>query len=526
MAESYNKYLAHQMLLQPVKLFGQPKTRDKIDILNSLKPYSDLSDIEYVYPLVFDKDSELALVAAKVIVEIMRKVQGKQWNSVYDQIKYTKVKLELLDNLLKFPTEISIHLLGIASLNSNGYVREKALKLIFEIKSTSSVPYILLRLNDWVLSVRELAEYILKNMLTAENIEIFIDNAYLVNKLQNVLRVDLKNIRQKIVDYLKDDSLVDKIKQGLKHKQVKTRLFCYMLLWDKIAFEDDVIATALKDKCFEIRMWIVEAIKILEQEKRNFIIGKLLEDKSAKVKTAILRIYEDIICLNFRESLEKLLVDEHASVRDEVRFISKKHLFIKDFAEFYRQQIYYNLTSGALLGLGETGDKSDYLTVSGLKTHKENKIRLAVMAAMWNLSKEDTVRHVLNSLDTDVAKIKKTAKKLLKSSKMPVVLFEMKERLQSDDVDNQLFALEVIYRYGGWQSLECILLTILRGRGLVFDKAIDLLNRWINKSASLYSKPDAATGTRIDEYFEVICNKGIISGKALRELSFIIKTRR
>ncbi|QNU67678.1 hypothetical protein EHE19_004185 [Ruminiclostridium herbifermentans] len=85
-------------------------------------------------------------------------------------------------------------------------------------------------------------------MLTADNIDIFIDNVYLVDKLQNVLRVDLKSTRQKIIDFLKNDSFKDKIKKGLKTPQVKTCLFCYMLLMDRISFEEDIISSALKDQ--------------------------------------------------------------------------------------------------------------------------------------------------------------------------------------------------------------------------------------------------------------------------------------
>ena len=114
---------------------------------------------------------------------------------------------------------------------------------------------------------------------------------------------------------------------------------------DRISFEEDVISSALKDKCFEIRMWLVEAIKILEPDNRNSIIRKLLEDKSAKA--AVLRKYEDVVCLMFRERLERLVVDEHSSIRDESRFITKKHLFIKDFPEFYRQQILYKPVPGS-----------------------------------------------------------------------------------------------------------------------------------------------------------------------------------
>lgn len=526
MKEFFDKYSVHQVLLQPVKLFGQPKTRDKIDVLNSLRHYADLSDIEYVYPLIFDKNTELASTAARIVSEVMGKVQGKQWNIAYDKVKYTKVNIETMDTLLSFTPEISAHLLGVSSLNSNGYVREKALRLASSLKDSRIVPYILLRLNDWVLPVRNLAVRILTSTLTADNIEVFIDNSYIINKLQNVLRVDLKSTRQEIVDYLKDDILIGKLKSRLRHPHVKTRLFCYTILADKIAVDTDIINFALKDKSFEIRMWLVDAIRNLEQDRQNDVIEKLLQDKSAKVKTAVLRNFENIVCLKFKEGLDRLVVDDHASVRDEARFISKKHLLIEDFPEFYRQQILINPVPGALIGLGETGNRGDYDIVCKFFTHVQPKVRLASMIAMWYLSKDDAVKLVLNSLDSDIPKIKKTAKQFLKSSKMPLVLFEMRNKLQGDNVNIKLFALEAICNYGGWQALEGVLFVIANDNGIVLDKAKELLGRWLIRASSIYSKPDGAIRERIINLFDVVRRKDIVPASTLKELSFLIETRR
>jgi len=55
--------------------------------------------------------------------------------------------------------------------------------------------------------------------------------------------------------------------------------------------------------------------------------------------------------------LVRLVADDNAAVRDEARFICKKHSIIKDFPEFYRQQIFINPVPGVLIGLGETGNK-------------------------------------------------------------------------------------------------------------------------------------------------------------------------
>jgi len=108
------------------------------------------------------------------------------------------------------------------------------------------------------------------------------------------------------VDYLGDDTLLDKLKSKLKHPNVKLRLFCYRLLEDRIAVDDDIINFALKDKSFEVRVWLVNAIKNLDEARRDNVIGKLLQDKSAKVKTAVLRNYENVVCLKFKKCLSGL----------------------------------------------------------------------------------------------------------------------------------------------------------------------------------------------------------------------------
>lgn len=525
MTEFCHKESIYRTLLQPVKLFGKTKIRDKIAALNSLKSYADLSGIKYVFPLVADKNTELASAAAQVVSEIMGRVRGKCWNKVYDEVKYTRIEFEAMECLLNFNEEISVHLLGVASLNSSGYIREKALRILSGVRSSDSVPYVLLRLNDWVLPVRNLAENILNNMLTKDNIEVFIENSYLVDKLQYVLRADLLNERQRIVDFLKDDSVKDKIKKSLGHPQVKTRLFCYRLLMDRPSYDEDVIYSALKDKSFEIRMWLVDAIKGIDYVKKLPVIAKLLNDKSAKVATSVLRNFEDIVCIELREDLKKLVVSEYASVRDEARFIARKHLFIEDFAAYYRKQLCDNPTVGALVGLGETGIKSDFELVKSFYAFDNGKIRLAAMTAMWYLSRDEAISYVLKELDSVIPKIKKTARKITLSSKMPVVLYEMKNILKSNNTDNKLFALETICRHGGWQALEEILFAVANWQSPDIERARILLDRWINSSVNLYTRPESNTFSNITDFFQLAKKNNSISTKAINELKFLFETR-
>ncbi|SDH64312.1 hypothetical protein SAMN05443529_11639 [Desulfosporosinus hippei DSM 8344] len=526
MMEYLDKYSAHQTLIQPLKMFGFPKVKDKLAALLWLSKDIDLKDIEYVFPLIFIKNTTLALTAAQIAAGIMSRIGAKDWRRIYDQVKYTRIDEKSLVSLLEFETDISIHMLGIASLNSNGYVREKALKLISGVKSPSAVPYTLLRLNDWVVSVRNLAEHILKNIFIPDNIDLFINHFELINKLQDSVRVDLNRIKTLVEDFLKDDSFKDIVKRKLKHPQVKTRLFCYQLLKDRIVNDETIIISALQDKSFEVRMWLVGAIKTLEPQAQESIIEKLLQDKSAKVKTAVLRKHEDFVCQNFRGILEMLLIDESASVRDDARFILKKHSIVTDIPQFYRHQILKNSLPGAIAGLGETGGQRDFDIVCGFKTNEEPKIRLASLIAMWQLSKVDTVGFVLDALNSDLPKIKKTAKRLCKRTRMPDILSAMKENLKSEDLNTRILALQIIYGYGGWQALQAILYAISREQEPVLSEARNLLNKWLPKSTSLYSKPDRATEKEIINFYETICLKGLISENVLKELQFVLVTRR
>ena len=503
-------------------MFGFPKAKDKIEALRWLSIDADPNDIEYVFPIISHRNTTLASTAAQIAAGIMKGIKVKAWNSIYDKVKYTKIDEKSLVSLLNFEPDISIHLLGIASLNSSGYVRERALKLISGSKNPSAVPYILLRLNDWVVSIRNLAEHILKNMFTADNIDLFINHFALINRLEDSVRVELKSIKIEIEDFLKDDSFRDMVMSNFNHPQVKTRLFCYQLLKERVAKDENIITNALQDKSFEVRMWLVEAINILELETKYAIIEKLLQDKSAKVKTAVLRENEDVVCLKFRGILEMLLVDEYASVRDEARFIAKKHSIIIDIPEFYRQQILKNPKPGAIVGLGETGNQRDLDIVYRFTTHEESKKRLAALIAMWHLSRVDAVGFVLDALDSDVPKIRKIVKRLLKRTRMPEILSAMKEKLRSEDLDIRVFALQIVYSYGGWQALEAILYAISNEHDPVLSESKNLLNSWLIRSTRLYSKPDRATENAIVNLFEVICQRKLISDKAIKELQFAI----
>jgi len=521
----YDKGLVYKMLITPTNWVRFPTIKDKIAALQWLNTHADVRDVEHVYPVLFEKNRELAMAAARVICGIMEKIEGRDWNSLYNRIKYTKINENQLVKVLVFPSEMRISLLGVASLNWNGYVREKALKLMAGIPNGTAIPYILLRLNDWIKNIRELALHILKNTLTEKNIDVFINHFYLVDKLANVQRTNLNNIRDEIITFLKQDAFKEKIKIHLNNPDVKTRLFCYELLKEKMLTDEDIIQKAMVDKSFEVRMWLLEAIKIVPIVQREAIIEKLLYDKYFKVKTTILLQYEEMVCIKYRDRLKELLFDENSSVRDLTRFIMRKNSIMKDIPQVYRKQIVKNPLPGAILGLGETGDLHDYQRIISFKSHHEPKIKVAAMKAMWFLSKEDATDYVIESLDSSVPKIRKTARQLLIGCDTPEIFEKVKRKLETGNLDTQLTALDIIYRLGSWQALEGILYVLVNKQGPVFEKGNEFLDRWLMKSGRIFSSPGQERGEKIKDLCDRIRDKDLLSQKIWRELKFFIDTR-
>ena len=91
-------------------------------------------------------------------------------------------------------------------------------------------------------------------MFTPDNLDYFINHFDLINKLQDSVRVDLNSIKTQIEDFLKDDSFKDMVKSKLKHPQVKTRLFCYKLLKERIVNDETIITLEVNNRMLEL--WV------------------------------------------------------------------------------------------------------------------------------------------------------------------------------------------------------------------------------------------------------------------------------
>jgi HEAT repeat protein len=107
-----------------------------------------------VFHVLFDEDDGVAFAVANAITRLMDQVKPSEWTRLYPSFQYLEVNQPVLARLGAFPAETAVHLLGIASLNGSGYIRQEAVERLGRLGLRETLPYLILRLADWVPQVR------------------------------------------------------------------------------------------------------------------------------------------------------------------------------------------------------------------------------------------------------------------------------------------------------------------------------------------------------------------------------------
>ena len=175
--------------------------------------------------------------------------------------------------------EIRAILLSIASMNGNGYVREKAIIALIKLQHPIAILFLLFRLSDWVEPIRKVAMIGIEYYLKAEFLHTFIKNIKTIENLKNVERIDLNGIYIKITDYISSENRQYVI-QNFKNFHDTERPILSKHLLKNFNVNKDELLLLIRDKHFLVRSEVLKRIEILD----DTFIQILLRDKSAYIR--------------------------------------------------------------------------------------------------------------------------------------------------------------------------------------------------------------------------------------------------
>ena len=264
------------------RIFGKPKNQTvSINYRPNFESITDPRQISSIFEWIFNPDSKIAEDCSKTIHRLLISKSSFKNKSLYFSLKNIHLKKEDLVRFGKFETEIQNSLYSIASMNSDGYVREEALIFLIKNPTQRTFPFILFRLADWVPTIKQISEHGIRKLIQEYKPEFLIRYHKIIDWLLKVERSDLEGIHQEITEFIFSEQNIQQIIANLEDYEEGDRYFIFRNLIARNLLDEQIFEKILMDKNFLIRLLAIRNIDMLE---RPDVLKKLLNDRSQKIR--------------------------------------------------------------------------------------------------------------------------------------------------------------------------------------------------------------------------------------------------
>ncbi len=467
--------------------------RLRLEPSGSVHDIGDLRSYEFrkAFSAAAKREGSQAQAAAESIRQVMLGFKPEALPGLYHRLKYVEVHVEDVADLSSHPESLAVHLLGVASLTSNGYVREAALTALGGLETPEALRYIMLRLSDWVPVIRDLAHTLVRNRINERHVGVIIRDLVLLEWMDRIRRADLSPIKDEILSFFRDGNARAQLIKLLDHDDYMARLRCFSILENEFAQNDEVVERAMKDSELAIRLWIAKRVRSIDEHKAVSRLEIMLSDRSARVRATALAQVDESLWPVLGESVMPLLFSKSASSRDWSQYLVSKHGGA-DLVTLYRERLAHGkeASAGALFGLAETGDETDREAFVLYLDHPASSMRQAALLGIARLGTDSDSGHLVDALGDATKKVRNLAQALIIRKKRYGVLLKVRALLRDPKLVDRTQAFMVVIDYGGWEALDDLLWLLVRGQEHFPLTIQEALLQWTQRSATLYKKPD------------------------------------
>lgn len=421
-----------------------------------------------------------------------------------------------------------VSILGLASFHANGHVREAALRKLAEHRSGSELPFLLIRLNDWVQPVQTQARGAIQSRLTTDYASHFLTNLQLVLRLEFCGRGEHTALVKDISTLLRRPECRHHLLEGASSGDRAMRRACLRLAAEiEGAGRLSVLRAALTDSDPLIRFWTARRLlpdASLDELPR--LATELARDPFMPVRREALQALAQRLPENARPSLMDALTDRHTSIRETARFFLSE-LGDFDAASVYRDRLNAAVGAqlvGAIRGLGETGTAKDAERIRPLLNAGEARHRKAAIFALARIAAENFTEEFTAALaDTQPGVSNEACKALLQRARRVEVdtLFYLLREDKREYVKKN--AMKLIVRLDKWVSLPA-LISVSCGDSAIASRTRELLNAWLHSSTRGYARPTNQQLTAAEHAFAKASSS--LDSALHRELSSLLKELR
>lgn len=349
---------------------------------------------------------------------------------------------------------------GVLSCHPNGHVREAAVRVLSGIRDGSELPYLLIRLNDWVAQVRDVCAAAVQTRLQEHSLSHFFKHMLLVFRLEQCRRNDNGAIVRAVVEQLALPESSPHLSECLGDSCRFTRRHAYSAVMSvNHANRVSIIQHALCNQDGVLRLWAVRDAKAtLNDEELRTALPRALVDRFRPVRREALTCVIARFPGDANDRLIDALLDTNYSIRDFAQYHLRKRSDF-DVARYYRDCLTHGeCISQTVAGLGECGCADDLPLIAPFSRDTHASVRAAAVRSVGKLGAAPYTSILVAALADDNKRVSNEACKALSQMNSGLPLSEIVDLFRGATRTHvALRALELIDANDTWASLPYLL---------------------------------------------------------------------
>lgn len=369
-------------------------------------------------------------------------------------------------------------LLALMSAHRSGYVRAEAIHSLGGDSTGTTIPFLLLRLVDWVEAVRRAADLELIDKLQPQYSAMFVRCLGLLERLSEQTRFR-SAYREWVSELLKRPGCAEQVLAGLGSNQRAVRRACYPIAASNPALNvKSVLDRALVESDVAIRRWAFTSGPALSPGDEIDWTMLASNDPYPPIRQ---KAFDTLARTEVSpETISKFLFDRCTGLRRACQALCAERFGISP-AEIYRDALAGGNTKRteiAVRGLAETGSYEDGQRLLELLNHRSARVRSAAVHGLGVLKVERIDEKLLERISSDSRSVAREATSVLLLRKLVFsgVIWTAAKQNHSGQV--QLAVLRQMWRASKWVQLRLYLESADSDNQELAECAIERLAVW------------------------------------------------
>lgn len=378
--------------------------------------------------------------------------------------------------------------MGLASCDISGYLRESAVQMLDRrFQDGSEIPFLLLRLDDWVEPVRLAAETAIAGRLAEAHRPGYLRHLPLIFRLRGRERATRSSIFAGLQHLL--GSVPGDLIEAAMAGGAATRRAGLSLAWKaaqagaesvQVATIEQILAFRAPAARLQAVRWLTD-VSIAPELAWRFL-PQLANDRQSAIKRLALEWRATVDPQGSLEWLRKGLLDPSAKVRTIAQFHLGK-LQPLELGAYYREALLHGTDrdrDAAIGGLMETGAKPDAELIAAFAEAPQISLRKAAIAALGRIAPEDYLEILWRGLQDASPGICRQARQALEP---------LAPRMENEPVASIMAGTpyEHVRRHGlrlinalpKWRKLPLLITVAARPDDVLQPLAESLLDSWL-----------------------------------------------